>query len=170
MTPNTNRSHDTRPKLQKDARPSVAITADIARSRALKLRVKGYSFRAIAARLEVSVETAYRYVNDGWTRINDQTDEERARLRDLQEARLDVGLRVVMKILTARNLIVVAKDGVGHEVRLPAAELQLKAIDRLVKIVHRQSLLRGLDKPTQEETEKTQKHTHASGRTRAASQ
>ena len=59
-----------------------------------------------------------------------------------------------MKILGTRNLIIVAKDGTGHEVRLPAAELQLKAIDRLVKIVHRQSLLRGLDKPTQEDTEK----------------
>ena len=154
MEPNTSRSNDLRPKLQKDAQPAAAIITDIARSRAVLLRVKGHSFRAIAKHLGVSVETAHRYVNDRWTRINDQTDEERARLRDLQEARLDLALRVVMRILAAKNLVVVTGDGDGHEVRLPGAELQLKAIDRLVKISHRQSQLRGLDSLIKEEPKK----------------
>ena len=97
--------------------------------------------------LGISLETAHRYVNDGWERINEGGDNARERLRDMQEARLDAALRVIMPLLTTENLIVETVDKKGNVVPLDAAELKLQAVDRLVKVVNSQNVLRGLNAP-----------------------
>ena len=150
--PNAAASQDTRSKLQKDASPADALAADKARSEAVDLRIAGKSFRAIADAMGISLETAHRYVQDGWERLNERTDDARERLRDMQEARLDAALRVIMPLLTTEDLMVETVDKKGNVVQLDAAELKLKAVDRLVKVIHSQNLLRGLNAPIKVET------------------
>ena len=74
----------------------------------------------------------------------------------MQEARLDLALQVIVPLLTTENLIVIAED---HKVRLDAADLKLKAIAQLVKVVQTQNVLCGLNAPTKLEVKPEKKST-----------
>lgn len=56
---------------------------------ALSLRSRGYSYRAIAAQLGVSLSTAHGYVADALAELRAQTAEEAQTLRDLEAQKLD---------------------------------------------------------------------------------
>ena len=155
-TPNTRKPNraakpkDRRAKLHRDADPAAAIVADQDRQKAINLRLQGHTFREIAAAVGVSVETAHRYVNDGWERIQTATDEQRQELRDLELARLDAMLKRVLPIATANNLKVekeVFRNGQAEIICEEDAELQFKAVDRALKIGKRRAELLGLDAP-----------------------
>jgi hypothetical protein len=154
--PNTTKANacDRRQKARKDGNPAGALAADLDRQRALELRKEGLSYRGIARELRVSISTAYDYVNDGWGRILDATDETRETLRAIEEENLDAMLARALPIATKDNLTVVdveyGPDG-PVEVRKDAAELQLKAMARVLQISQRQAQLRGLDAPTKVE-------------------
>jgi hypothetical protein len=156
--PNTNKSKDRRSKLRKDADPAAGIAADVDRQKAVRMRLEGYTFRAIADALGVSLETAYRYVNDGWERINLVTDEDREELRSMELARLDGMLKRAYPIAVKDNLLVIEVEyGVDGpvEVRKENAELQFKAMDRVLKIGKRRAELLGLNAPVKSETNVT---------------
>ncbi len=146
---------DERPKAIKDADPTAVLEADIKRQEALILRRAGRTFDEIGETLGVSGKTACQYVNDAWERIHDDTDEERRVLRAIEEDRIDAAVRVCMAIITTADLIVVTTDQKGHEIRLEAGDLRLKAIDRLAKCVIIRSQLRGLFAPAKIEVKNT---------------
>lgn len=156
---NTPPPKDGRKKPVKDSLPAEVLNADLERRKAIAMRLDGYTFREIADELGVSVSTAHAYVNDGWERVQNATDEDRAALRDLELARCDQMLKRVLPIATANNLQVekeVFRDGERIVVTETDAELQFKAVDRALKIGKRRAELLGLDAPTKiEQTGKT---------------
>lgn len=153
--PNTRKPNDRRAKTRKDADPKAALAADLERKKAIGLRLEGYSYREIAAELGVSVETAYRYVNDGWDRIKTETDQDREDLRNLELARCDAMLKRALPLATRNNLVLIdielGPDGPA-EVRKDAIDVQFKAMDRVLKIGKRRADLLGLDAPTKVES------------------
>ncbi len=149
--PNTRKSNDRRSKGRKDGDPAGGIAADIDRQRAVQLRRDGHSFEEIAAALRVAKSTAHKYVNDGWDRINETTDEERRLLRAEWEARLMAMLKRAMPLATHNNLVMLVTEFTADgavEVKKDAAELQLKAMDRVLKIAKAHAELYGLNAPT----------------------
>ncbi len=98
------------------------------------MRLAGYEFRTIADTLGVSVSTAHGYVNDGWDRINELTDDDRRKLRRQMVERINDARVVVMGLICAPGLIVEKLDRLGNVVQEDGALLRLKAIDRMVKL------------------------------------
>lgn len=151
------RGKDRRQKARRDGNPAGAIGSDLDRQRAVRMRLEGYTYDDIARALGVSKSTAHGYVNDGWERINAETDEERRELRGLELARLDAMLRRALPIATKDNLVVIETEMTADgpmEVRKENAELQFKAMDRALKIGKRRAELLGLDAPVKvEQTE-----------------
>ena len=143
-TPNTNRANtkpkqpkrDHRSQSAKQALPSAVVAADQARHQAVQMRIAGHSFRDIADAMNVSISTAYKYVNDGWQRINELTDDDRRKLRHQEAERLNEAQVVVMELIRAPGLVVEFLDRKGNAVTEDGAMLKLRAIDRLVKIAH----------------------------------
>lgn len=154
--PNAKGSNKAKPKDQrkqsvKNGDPAGALKADLERHQAIKMRLEGYTFREIADEIGISVSTAHTYVNDGWERVQNATDEDRTLLRDMELARCDQMLKRVLPIATANNLLVEKEkfvDGSMIVVTEEDAELQFKAVDRVLKIQKRRSDLLGLDAPT----------------------
>jgi transposase len=156
--PNTIKANakDRRKKARKDGNPSGALSADLDRQKALKWREEGMSYRDIAAKLGVSLSTAYKYVNDGWERVNEETDESRRVVRAMEEDNLDAMLKVALPLATKNNLLVITTEFTADgpvEVRKEDAELQFKAIDRVLKIGKRRAEIRGTDAPVKIENQ-----------------
>lgn len=111
-------------------------------SQALSLRIKGYSFREIAAEIGVSVSVAHSDVRSAMSGTLKRTQDELDAERELELHRCDVGLRVTAKILADESLD-------------PASELKLKALDRQVKLQEQRAKLLGLYAPAKQEVEVT---------------
>jgi len=65
------------------------VLADMRQAEAMRLRTQGHSFRVIAAKLEVDVATAHRYVKAGLVALADETMAQSRHLRAMELARLD---------------------------------------------------------------------------------
>jgi transposase-like protein len=157
-TPNAKKRKDARNMPAKCGAPELLVAADMERQKALKLRREGHTYQSIASALGVSKSTAYEYVNDGWERIKLVNDEECEAMRAEETDRLRAMLRRVIPLATRDNLTVIETE-LGPEgpveVRKDAAELQLKAVDRALKISARMCQLYGLDAPVKTETNVT---------------
>jgi DNA-binding CsgD family transcriptional regulator len=103
--------------------PSKVRTAALERE-CLRLRMEGLSHRAIARELHVAPSTAYKRVQHGLQELNRSNDVKAAELRTLEALRLDEMQEAVWE---------------------KAVEGDLRAIDRVLKIMTRRGKLLGLD-------------------------
>jgi hypothetical protein len=99
------------------------------RERAFQLRTEGKTYRQIAMELGVSVEVAYRYVDDFWCETHGRVVEKAVMLRAMELEVLDA--------LTARWQTIALKG--------ECLETALKATCQLLKIQERRAKLLGLD-------------------------
>lgn len=119
---------------------------------ALKLRIKGVSFRDIATQLGISASTAHDAVNRA---LAAQREEPAEQVRALEVERLDAMYEAVIKVLERQHFTV--SNGrviyVGKESPEPLLDDApvLAAVDRLLKIQARRAALLGLDMPTKVE-------------------
>jgi len=126
---------------EKGGRPSSADDDRIAlrRAEAVKLRARGKTFQEIANALSIGLATAHLDVRTAMTEIAKDAEENAQTERGTQLARLERALLVVESVLAnAPN----AENG---------EELQLKALDRLLKIQDHGAKLLGLYAPEKRE-------------------
>ena len=97
----------------------------------LELRSAGLSFREIARELKVAPATAYKAVARGLAAVNAGCREQAQELRALEALRLDQMQAALWEQAT---------DG------------EVKAIDRVLRIMERRARLLGLDEPERRET------------------
>lgn len=105
------------------------------RVEALKRRIAGGSYRAIARELGVSEAQAFRDVQAELDKLAQQAQEEASRLRVLELRRLD-------EMLIRLSPMLYPKSG---------DNVNLGAIDRALKIMERRAKLLGLDAPEKTE-------------------
>jgi hypothetical protein len=98
----------------------------------LRLRLAGYSHREIAAQLGVAPSSAYKRVRHALDEINKTNLESAEQLRALELLRLD-------ELLNALWDTAIAGD--------------LRAVDRVLKVMERRAKLLGLDAPVKVETD-----------------
>jgi hypothetical protein len=108
---------------------------------AIRLRVRGKTIRQIAEALGISVALAHRDVRTAMGEIAKEAEENAQDQRGLELARLDRALDIVEGVLTGSGA---SEPGEGDE-------LQLKALDRLVKIQDQRAKLLGLYAPEKRE-------------------
>lgn len=106
------------------------------RAKVIKLRVDGYGFREIAAKLQMSVGQAYNDFKAVMDRTKAEADSTAEQERQVSLARIDRAMSVLMPLVD---------------------EGSLDAMDRLDKLEKRRAALLGLDAPTRQE------HTGAGG-------
>jgi hypothetical protein len=97
----------------------------------LELRSAGLSFREIARELKVAPATAYKAVARGLAAVNAGCSEQAQELRALEALRLDQMQAALWQQAT---------DG------------DVRAIDRILRIMERRARLLGLDEPERRET------------------
>ncbi len=119
---------------EKGGRPTSADEDRIAlrRAEAVKLRARGKTFQEIADELDIGLATAHLDVRTAMTEIAKEAEANVLAERGTELARLERALAVVEQVLTNAPTL----DG--------GDELQLKALDRLVKIQDQRSKLLGL--------------------------
>ena len=127
------------------------MAAETLRIRAVELKVGGLTYRQIGVRLEVTHTRAIQLVNEALASQRTESEKTLQRLRDLEDERLDLALQNIAPLLTAPELMLIRTLNDGSEVREDAAELRLKAVDRLLKVSQRRSELHGLDAPKRTE-------------------
>ena len=123
-------------------------------AKAAELRGRGWSYRKIAAELEIDVHTAHDAVQRALRAIVEEPAQD---VRQLELERLDAMYDAVMKVLETKHLTV----SQGRLIQIPDenGDLQpleddspvLAAVDRLLKIQARRAALLGLDAPTKAE-------------------
>lgn len=110
--------------------PSRVRAAQL-QDRCLQLRSAGMSFREIARELKVAPATAYKAVARGLAAVNAGCREQAQELRALEALRLDQMQAALWQQAT---------DG------------DVRAIDRILRIMERRARLLGLDEPERRET------------------
>ena len=110
--------------------PSRVRAAQL-QDRCLQLRANGLSFREIARELKVAPATAYKAVARGLAAVNAGCREQAQELRALEALRLDQMQAALWQQAT---------DG------------DVRAIDRILRIMERRARLLGLDEPERRET------------------
>lgn len=85
------------------------IEANARAVHALAMRQRGHSYRAIAAKLGVSLSTAHGYVADALAELRAQTAEEAQTLRDLEAQKLDLMERYLWRAMRKASAADVAK-------------------------------------------------------------
>ncbi len=126
---------------EKGGRPKSADEDRIwlRRAEAVKLRARGKGFQEIADTLKIGLATAHLDVRTAMTEIAKEAEENVLAERGTELSRLERALEVVETVLlnapTAEN----------------GEELQLKALDRLIKIQDQRSKLLGLYSPEKRE-------------------
>ena len=98
----------------------------------LHLRMAGYSHREIAAQLGIAPSSAYKRVRHAFDEVNKHNLDTAEQLRALELLRLD-------ELLSALWDTAIAGD--------------LKAVDRVLKVMERRAKLLGLDAPVMVETD-----------------
>jgi len=122
---------------------------------ALKLRVKGHTFKEIAQKLSISVGQAHADVQAALSDVREDVARDAATERKLQLKRLDKAMVVADGILESKsNGLDVGDDIDSAEIAEELSrleEIKLKAIDRIVKLEERRAKLLGLDAPEKRE-------------------
>lgn len=132
------------------------------RKEAFELRKRKMPYRKIAEVLDVSVSTAFSYVEEYWKELEAATKETAEQVRNQELETLDE-LEARWAPLALHEGLNVSKliegpDGEVKHIRLEDYDAGLKAVDRLLKIHERRSKLLGLDAAQKVEGEI--KHTH----------
>jgi hypothetical protein len=109
------------------------------RAEAIRLRVRGKTIREIAEALKIGVATAHDDVRTTMTEIAKDAEENVLAQRGTELLRLERALEIVEAVLTSAPT---AEQG---------DELQLKALDRLMKIQDQRAKLLGLYAPEKRE-------------------
>ena len=151
-----NPPHDRRCQALKCARPAAALQAATNRRKALRLRLRGFSFRRIGQELGVTASTAHAYVQVAWERLNQDTDRLRRKLRQQELAKLDTLFQHYWPLATKDHLkpLDPAQGPDGPMVIKQADfEEQLHAVDQVTRIITRRSVLLGLLPHTAEDPE-----------------
>lgn len=119
---------------EKGGRPNTADKDRITlrRAEAVKLRARGKGFQEIADTLQIGLATAHLDVRTAMTEIAKEAEENVLAERGTELSRLERALQVVEAVLTSAPT---ADNG---------DELQLKALDRLMKIQDQRAKLLGL--------------------------
>lgn len=73
------------------------LTAQESKARALKLRMRGNSYRAIARALGCSLSTAHGYITDALSEIRAECKESAEQLREIEIAKLDAAEKEAWK-------------------------------------------------------------------------
>lgn len=142
---------DSRPKHFKDADPGAAIVYEQQCAQALKLRVEGMSYRAIARAMKCGVASAYQYVNSGWERLIEDNDEIRQVLRAAEIDRMEEMIDAVWKLAVGDI------SDLADDLQADAAENQLRAVQTVLKLQQTICRLLGLYAPTKvEHTKKSE--------------
>lgn len=116
---------------------------------AARLRSRGWSYRRIAAELDLSVSNAHAAVQRALRAIVEEPAQD---VRTLELERLDGMYDAVMKVLEAKHFTV----SQGRLIKIDDEPLEddgpvLAAVDRLLRIQERRAKLLGLDAPTKAE-------------------
>ena len=85
------------------------IEANARAVHALAMRQRGHSYRAIAAKLGVSLSTAHGYVADALAELRTQAREEAQMLRDMEAQKLDMMERYLWRAMRKASAADVAK-------------------------------------------------------------
>jgi len=111
------------------------IEANARAAHALAMRQRGHSYRAIAAKLGVSLSTAHGYVADALAELRTQTREQAETLRDLEAQKLDQIERSVWRAMRKASAADVAK--LANSLRaLSESRRRLLGLDRPQQIEH----------------------------------
>jgi hypothetical protein len=111
---------------------SVKLKTATLEADCLRLRLAGYSHRDIAAQLGVAPSSAYKRVRHALDELNKTNLESAEQLRALELLRLD-------ELLSSLWDTAIAGD--------------LRAVDRVLKVMERRAKLLGLDAPVKVETD-----------------
>ena len=136
-------------------RPTPRAEAEIEtrRAEAMRLRIRGKSYREIAAATGVSLGQAFADVKAVLDRTKAEADDDADQARALDLERIDRAIGIVEDILSAGDPI--AEPGQDEDDLLQAVEsereLKLKALDRLVKLQDQRAKLLGLYAPEKKE-------------------
>lgn len=118
-------------------RSTNAQDLQLRRYQALELRIAGKTYREIKDTLGINQSTLLHDID---VVLREREDGNIAKLRAIEEERLDVAVRAACEIIEAH----------------PGTELALKAVDRLIRASARRAGLLGLDAPTRVEVESLQ--------------
>lgn len=111
---------------------------ELRREAAIALRVRGWTYEAIGKELGISRGQAYKDVRAVIQESIENRQEDAEQVLAVELRRLDAATDVCIKTIV---------DGVGAEDAASSLEMQLKAIDRLVKINDQRSKMLGLYAP-----------------------
>jgi|OM-RGC.v1.026052916 hypothetical protein len=100
------------------------------RREAIRLRKAGRSYRSIAARLGVSVSTAYGYIVDALNDITDETRHEADLLRTLEHERLNHALS---KLTASEAFMAGEPAAIGAAVRISESVRRLYGLDQATR-------------------------------------
>jgi hypothetical protein len=114
----------------KNATTPNACTVAEQTTRAFALRVKGLSYRDIAAEMGCSVGWAYKLVSDELAKLQAESAEKAAELRQIELERLD-------------GMLVAMREDIDKG--------DARKIETALKIMERRAKLLGLDAPTKQE-------------------
>jgi predicted DNA-binding protein (UPF0251 family) len=110
---------------------TIDVLADIRQAQALRLRIRGLSFREIAAELDVTHTTAHEYVKKGLAELAEQSRGTAEELRAQQEARLAAVMAANWPLALGDTSDLVRKVREEGEARGMAPEALAKALGRL---------------------------------------
>ena len=135
--------------MARDHRPIGEDAAiELAREKAMELRVKGLSYNQIAAAMGIAKVTAFRYVAHVIEETRENCAELAEQARVLELRRIDEASALCMQTIAESEW----DDRVGGNEEHPGdptkgRELRLKAVDRLVKLNEQRAKLLGLYSP-----------------------
>jgi hypothetical protein len=147
------------------ARPRRA-EIDLRRSEALKLRIQGYTYQAIADAMGYADrKVAHNDVKLALASVAKETHENAEEMRSLELERLEALWNRTWKLLDRENVTVshgkviyIEDPETGEKVAVRDDAPTLATVDRLVRISERKAKLAGLDKPNQLEVSGTIKY------------
>jgi hypothetical protein len=115
--------------------------------RAWQLRVAHVTYKQIAAELGVSIQTAFRAVENHARRI---PNEEEIQQKKLMLAEIDELSRAALAVMLRKHVLVSTGEKVVYHEGEPLIDdgPVLQAIDRLMRLQERKARLMGLDAPT----------------------
>jgi hypothetical protein len=129
-----------------DTTSARAIELKEDKLRAWELRKQGLSYREIAKRLNVSVDTAYRYITENTNNIETELRTNINEYRATQLDDIERAINILWQQVSILNGVNSDKKGVGDNVQL--ARARADTIRALNSLLERQARLLGLDMPT----------------------
>lgn len=116
-------------------------------AKAWEHRKAGKSYREIASMMGVTVQTAFRWVNEKSNAIENQTETTREEYRQMQLDDVTRAIELMWKQVGVLNAVNSSKDTKGVMDNVNLARARADTIRTLSNLLDRQSKLLGLDEP-----------------------